>query len=147
MKIVSEQAFEAFESDVEKALKAAKLFNKVDIDLYWCAPEMQTAGHSVELYHVMATPMRRGYGTKAMEILIEVADRHGIDMVLKIEEDSDGIDSDYSDEDEETEAVLIDADTLADWFSRFGFEDADNVVGLDRILIRASQEPKLIPQM
>lgn len=104
----------AFEIEVEAALAP---MGNVSAILVWQDP------HTVEINHISATPMREGWGSKAMAVITALADRHGVTLTLEVDNDGDDSWGDYDDEDAEPEQSDTPSnDDLMGWYGSYGFD-------------------------
>jgi hypothetical protein len=136
MRIVSKKQFEEFESDFMRAIGAADLKSKVDINLFWYSNKFLRDGHSVQLHSVMSFYMQQEQGARVMEILVEKADLHDIDIILWCPDQSD----DFEDHEGIDPNHFPSENDLMRWFGRFGFEPLGDRSG-DRRLARQSLQP------
>jgi len=85
--------------------------------------------HTVEIDDMSATPMRQGWGSKALKAICDLADRHGVKLVGRIANESDDIwaERDDEDEDETVGPSYPSEDELAAWYERFGFLITDGI--------------------
>jgi hypothetical protein len=86
-------------------------------------------GDTVEINHISAMPMRSGWGTKAMNIIVSLADRCGVTLTLEVDNDSDDWGHDDEDESQPTDdtASIPSNDDLMGWYGGYGFSVADGL--------------------
>ena len=73
--------------------------------------------------HISATPMRAGWGSKALTMICDLASARRITLALEIKQDEDdwGSDDDTNDEDGDDDKPPS-SEKLVDLYSTFGFE-------------------------
>lgn len=102
-----------FDAQYRQALADAGLSSNVDVTLVM---PFRT-GRYIELDMIEATPMRQGHGTKAMRLLVDMADRDGISLMLRVADENEDA---YFDEDDPDRMPTF--DELTEWYGRFGFD-------------------------
>lgn len=60
--------------------------------------DLRVHGKAIEIEHIAATPMRSGWGSKALAILTRLADQHRVRLSLELANEGDGDDPDMPSE-------------------------------------------------
>ena len=107
------ERFRAFKDAVNAALQDADITGVVSVS--FCA---DAGRHAAELDHISATPMRHGHGSRAMRVIISLADRMGMPIELRVADATDDP-CEWGGGDQNRPPSEAD---LIGWYSGFGFE-------------------------
>lgn len=122
-----------FNTRYQEAITVAGLASYVEVDL---VVPFRT-GRYIELDKIEATPMRAGYGTKAMQLLVDMADQQGVSLMLRVADESEDAAFDEDDPDR-----MPTFDELSEWYGRFGFE-----VDFGDRMVRVADHPVIIQRL
>lgn len=128
------EEWSVFDDALREALESAGLAGNVSV---WTSPGGRPG--RVEIEDFSATPMRQGHGTRAMEMIVRLADEQGVLLKLRIaHEGDDGVLRGEDDPDRPP-----DPDELVAFYERFGFQVAG---GIDEILMVRTPGPAPEPE-
>jgi len=102
----AERMIDAFDD----ALDTSPWNHRVRVSLQ---PDPRDPEYSVELVHIQVSnrdDRNKGYASKAMQMLTDMADRFGTTLTLGVAEDADGF------------RDTLTRDELRDWYERWGFD-------------------------